>query len=514
MYMRFAILLFMLFLGSCTPKVPAHREDYQTLVRLTESESRGLDPQLVSDIPSIRITGDLFEGLSRMTNAGVPEPGLAQAWNISTDGRTWTFTLRPNLKFSDYHPITADVFVRALQRIRDPKSGSPHVSLFSVIETITAPDAKTVVIKMRYPFPQLPALLAHPSIAALPFHKIDTLGDKWSAERPLVTSGPYRLDRWRLNQEMTLSANPYYHGGAPASAKLVWKPVDNMQSAMRLFLSGGADTATDFPANRLSWLKNRVPNAVHNSAYLGTYYYVFNTRKPPFDDVRVRRALSMAIDRDWIAKKMMASGNEPAWGLLPPALAGGRARHPDWAYWPTEKRVAEARRLLKDAGYDEHNPLRFEIRFNSSPEHRRVSVAMATMWREIGVTASLLNSESSLHFDSLKRADFALARSGWIADLPASENFLAVHRSDAGIQNYSGYHNPAYDAALEAALAEPDPVQRTAKMVRAEDLLIEDAPIIPLYFYVSRSLVQPEIKGWIDNPSNVHPSRTLAIGRL
>lgn len=511
--MRWLILILAFLLSSCAKSdAPGQRKD-DALIRLTESESRGLDPQIVSDLSSIRIAADLFEGLTRMSAAGEAEPGLAKNWDISGNGKSWTFHLRPDLHYSDGKPVTADVFVKALKRIRDPKSGSPHSSLFAIIDSVEAPEHRTVIINLIFPFPQLPALLAHPAMAALPFHRIDDVGDQWSTERPLSGSGPYRLDSWRLNQEMMLSANPQYHGGKPATEKLIWKPVDNIQSAMRLFLSGGVDTLTDFPANRLPWLMQNYPKAVHNSSYFGSYYYTFNTRKPPFNDARVRRALSMAVDREWIAKNMMASGNEPAWGLLPPALVSGTPARPAWADWPKSKRLAQARRLLGEAGYNIENPLRFEIRYNSSSEHRRVSVAMSTMWRAIDVEATLLNSEASLHFDSLKRADFMLARSGWIADLPAAENFLSVHRSNAGTQNYSGYANPAYDSALEAALAEAEPIKRNKKMQAAEAILVDDMPILPLYYYTVRALVRPNVTGWVDNPSNVHPSRTLAIGR-
>jgi peptide/nickel transport system substrate-binding protein/oligopeptide transport system substrate-binding protein len=183
---------------------------------------------------------------------------------------------------------------------------------------------------------------------------------------------------------------------------------------------------------------------------------------------------------------------------------------PEWSQRPKADILAHSRALLAEAGYGPSNPLQFEIRFNSSAEHRRAAVAMATMWRDIGVEAKLLNSESSLHFDSLKRGDFDFARSGWVADFPAPENFLSVHRSDAGAQNYSGYANSTYDAALDAALAEADPKKRSVKMRAAEMILIADMPILPLYFYVTKAMVQPNVSGWQDNIANVHPSYTLA----
>ena len=464
---------------------------------------------MVSDLASTRIAADLFEGLTRFDAGGNAEAGLAETWTTSVDGRTWTFRLRPGLTFSDGQRLNADVFRRAFDRIRDRESGSPHGALFGIIESVAAPDQRTVIVALKNPFPQLPALLAHPAMAALPFHRIDTVGDKWTEDRPLVTSGAYRLSDWQLSQKLVLDANPRWHEGQPRSPCIVWMPMDNLNSAMRLVLAGGADIGSEYTPARHHWLREKYPSIARNAPFLGTYYFAFNTRQPPFDDSRVRLALAMAIDREWIANKMVDAGNLPAWGLLPPGLDGGATFKPAWANWAQKQRLARARALLREAGYSKQRPLRFEIRFNSSTEHRRAAVAMATMWRELGVEARLLNSEASLHFDSLKRADFQLARSGWIADLPAPENFLTVHRSDAGVQNYSGYSNPDYDKAIDRALAEADLKKRADLMRDAERILIADMPILPLYFYATRTLVRPAIRGWQDNPSNVHPSRTL-----
>lgn len=507
--MRWLAPFLALILVACSANSSGKNGGNNAIIRVMEVDARGLDPQLVSDLASTRVAADLFEGLTRFDAMGKAETGLAESWQTSTDGRIWTFRLRAGLRFSDGHPLHANIFKKAFDRIRDEQSGSPHGALFGVIDAVEAPDTRTVIVRLKNPFPQLPSLLAHPAMAALPFHRIEASGEKWAADRPLVTSGAYRLTEWRLSQQLTLDTNPHWHGGVPKTSRIVWKPMDNLNSGMRLVLSGGADIVGEYTPARHHWLLQNHPDIVRNAPFLGTYYFAFNTRKPPFDDPRVRQALSIAIDRDWIAKQMVDAGNIPAWGLLPPGLDGGDPFRPDWAARSRDERLSMARDLLHDAGYGPQRPLRFEIRFNSSTEHRRAAVAMATMWRELGVEAKLLNSEASLHFDSLKRADFELARSGWIADLPAPENFLAVHLSDTGPQNYSGYANAEYDKAVELAMAEPDPARRAGLMRRAERILMADMPILPLYFYASRALVNPKIRGWRNNPGNVHPSRTL-----
>lgn len=481
------------------------------IVRIADSEIKGLDPQKISDLSSLRVAADQFEGLTRLDAIGRAEPGLAESWSISENGLRWTFRLRENLQFSDGTVIEPSFFPELLDRLRLRDTASPNATLFDNIAEIIVQDDDQLEVVLKAPTPHLPALLAHPAMAALPLHHIKKHGARWTTVRPMITSGAYRLAEWRLNDHATLERNPHWHDVPAPTRTIIWKPMDDSLSAMRLFLSGDADITSDYPASRHQWLRQKYPDAARSVPYLGSYYFAFNTRQPPFDDVRVRRALSMTVEREWLTDTVIGIGNIPAWGLTPPGLTEAAPYKPEWADLPRARRLKDALKLLGEAGYNRTNPLKFEIRFNSSAEHRRVAVAMAAMWKPLHVEAKLFNSEAALHFAALRTNDFSLARSGWIADMPAPENFLMVHQTANKTGNYSGFDNAAYNALLDKALGAAEPLARDALMREAEILLMEEAPILPLYYYVTRSLVAPRLEGWRDNISNVHPSRTLRI---
>lgn len=517
-----------LTLGGCSGEVGAGLRGplkggraADTLVRLGDAEIRTFDPHIFTELASARVALDQFVGLTRIDGRGQVVPAFAQMWEVSADGLNWRFPMRAGLRFSDGAPITAAVMVGSIARMRDPKTASTHAAMAVNILSVEE-EAGAVVFRLAKPYPDLPGLLAHAAFSAVPLHRIEALGEGWTNERPLVTSGPYRAAEWVLNKAITLEKNPHWMEvlGAATIPRIIWKPSESNLAAMRAFLGGEADITGDFPPMRGEWLQSELNRGGEEPAkietYLGSYYFVFNTIRPPFNDARVRAALNLAFEREWLIDEVLLSGAPPAYGLLPPGLvklAGAEAPdfRPDWAGLPRAERLKMAAGLLNQAGYGRTKPLRFELRFNSSPDHRRICAAAAAMWADLGVEARLFNTESALHFDALRRADYALARSGWIADLAAPENFLENFLSDAGERNYTRYANPAFDAAMADALGHADADARARAMLKAEAMLMADTPILPVYYYVARSLVHPRVRGWHGNAMNVHPNMDLAL---
>jgi peptide/nickel transport system substrate-binding protein/oligopeptide transport system substrate-binding protein len=476
---------------------------------LADDEVKGLDPQTRSDVASLRVAADQFEGLTRFDAAGNAEPGSRPGWQQSADGLVWRFRLRPGLAFSDGTPIAPELFPRLLARLRDPATASPHVGLVAAIAAITA-DGPDVVVRLGHPFPALPELLAHPALAALPLHRVARRARGGRRSGPLVTSGALSLTHWVLNDHVRLERNPRAnHPPAPAPA-LEWatgrRPPDRHAHGR-----GGRGRHRQ----RLSADPPRVdcrahPGAAHAVPYRGSYYFAFNTRLPPFDDARVRlRSPSPSIAAGSpSACSDRASDRCGAWSPAARGSARGIGRHGQTG---RTRRLARRGACWRRRGGARPGPLSFEIRFNSDGDHRGSRSRSPPCGGRSGSGRRCSTARRRSISPHCAAATSARA-SGWIGDLGAPENFLDVHRSDAGAINYSGYANPRLRSR-----ARPRPggaaarAARAALFAEAEAILMADAPVLPIATYVSRSLVGPRVRGWRDNPANVHPSRTLAV---
>lgn len=524
----------LLLLAACQPPslpTDSGRRADRTLYRVNDDEVRSLDPHKVSTIIDLRLAEDLFEGLTDVAADGTIVPGLAERWTVSDDGRTWTFRLRPNLRFSDGVALTSADVVYSLRRLLTPATAAPYATMFYAVSgaraaaagevpvesvAITAPDAQTVVIGLDRPWPSLPEALANPAGVVVPRHVIARHGDRWVKPENFAASGPFTLVSWVLQSAITLEKNPLYvEADRVMLDRVIYYPIAEDHAAIRRFRAGDVDVLETFPENLLGVIREQMAPALRLAPYRGVYYWAFNTRKPPFDDPRVRIALSMAVERDVIIRDVLRMPFTPAWSLVPAGTGGyGAAQEPAWSRWPRDRRLARARQLLAEAGIGPDRPISVEVRFNSDEGHKKVAVAIGQMWAPLGVRTTLYNTEAAVHFRALKTAEFTVARSGWIADFNSAENFLFQYESRAGEFNYPGYNNPDYDARFAQALDEPDPARRNALFRSAEGLIVADMPVLPLYFYVSRSLVSPDVRGWKDNPAGVHGSRYLSVVRV
>ena len=511
------LALGLLVLGSCGAPdtgsgAPRPHLSDQRLVRIIDGEPRALDPHIVSDNNSLSVARDQMEGLTRLNGAAQPEPGLAQSWRVSQNGLIWDFTLRPAIAFSDGTPITAQAVVDSIARLRNAETAYANAPLAEPIVDIFSPGPHQIRITLKAPFPQLPELLAHPAFATLPMHLVKSQGANWTQMRPLVTSGPYHVQSWALGRGVLLVRNPFYYDKARVAVpQILWVGMEDKEAALRRFRTGEAHSLNSVPSARVEQWRHLPHSPLRIAPYRATYYWVFNQETKPFDDVRVRRALQMTVEPQLITDKLLKDGARPAWTLIPPDVEGHVPKPPAWQSWPRAKRLATARALLQAAGYGPQRPLKFEARFNSDTDHKRIALALGQFWKELGVELIPYNSESAIHFNNLRMHQFAFARSGWIADVNARENFLYLHKSGANELNYGNNKDPVFDALLEQALAESQPEKRARMMEAAEARLIDQAVTLPIYFYVSRNMVSPQVIGWQDNLADIHPSRTLAL---
>ncbi len=500
-----------------------------TLHRGNSAEPLTLDPQLASGTWENNIIGDMFIGLLTENAAGKPVPGMATGWTTSPDGLTWTFKLR-DAKWSDGVPVTADDFVYSFRRLLDPATLAQYASLQYVIKNaekvnsgelppealgVRAIDPHTLEIKLAYPAPYLLGLLTHYTAMPVPAHVVKEKGNDWIKPENIQVNGPFKLTEWRSNDYVHIVKNPAFYDAANVCLDdIFYYAITDNNTAERQVREGKLDINNDFPGQKLEFLNQQLPGYVHIHPYLGTTYYAFNTRRKPFDDARVRNALAMALDRDFMTDKILKSGQIPAYSLVPPGVnnypKGARAK---WASLSLEERRAKARELLTEAGFGPDHPLEFEFTYRNTGDNPRVAPAVQSDWSQIApwVKATITGVETQIHYDNLRTGDFDVGDAGWIADYNDAQNFLYLLQTKTKQMNYGRYSNPEYDALVDQSNHELDMQKRAAIMRQAEQLMLDDMPVIPMWYLVNKALVNPRVTGWEDNIVDIHRSRYLCF---
>jgi oligopeptide transport system substrate-binding protein len=489
-----------------------------------------LDPQKTNGDWENDVASATMLGLIDTDAASKPIPGMATHWETTPDGLTWTFHLR-EAEWSDGHPVTADDFVYGWRRAFDPKTASEQAQQFYAIKNarevnggklpltalgVSAPDKRTFVVKLEHPWPILPSFISTaPIMSPIPKWVVDRWGDQWVQPAHFVGNGPFLPVSWKLGDRVTLKKNPrFYDAKNVCLDRVSFYPTVDPVSAERRVKAGELDLNREIASNRVAFLRQagQMPDYVHVTPYVGIIYLAFNMRDvPAFKDVRVRQALAMAIDRDFITKKLLRAGATPAKAFLPPGLVDYDGREKiAWADWPFEKRQAEARRLLAEAGYGPGHPLKVEIKHRNSAEPSLYIPAVQADWRSIGVEAQLAPNESKIAYQSYLAKDFQIADAGWVGGDDAL-GFMFLLRSNSGDQNYSGYHDPQVEELLNKADNEPDLERRMEFIAAAERRVLDAMPLAPIYNPVTRRLVNPMVTGWVDNFVDNHNLRYVCF---
>lgn len=457
-----------------------------------------LDIHLAQGLSAFNLLRDLHEGLMTRDALGRPVAGIAVAWVVSEDGRRWRFELDPAARWSDGEPIVAADFVRGFDRARDPATASPTAAWLDVIVSVRAGGESELVIELSRPVPWFEELLTLPVMFP------------WRDDAE-VYSGAFRLDRRVPGARFELTRNPYFRAaGSVALDRLVWHVTEDPSAELARFRAGELHITESVPPGRHDWLTRQFGDGYRVAPYLGSFYLVYNLARPPFEgDAALREALSLAIDRKLIAERVLGAGQLPAWRLVPPGLSGWPQTPHRHAGLADAERIRRARELLEASSFDRRH--RIELRFNSSLAHRRLAAAVAAMWKQhLGVTARLVNEEWKVFVTNRRQGRITeVVRGGWIADWADPANFLGNFHSESPL-NYAFLRDAAFDRLLERA----DTLSggsRIDTLWRAEQRLLERNAIIPLYYYVSRHLVAPEVTGYLDNPMDIHLSRWLGL---
>ncbi|WP_264289211.1 ABC transporter substrate-binding protein [Duffyella gerundensis] len=501
----------------------------QEIVRHIKDEPASLDPAKAVGLPEIQVIRDLYEGLTNQNASGKVVPGVAESWQ-SSDNKTWIFTLRKDARWSNGEPVTADDFVYSWQRLVDPKTSSPFAWFagLSGIENadviakgsmgvdklgVTALDKHRLKVTLVRPVPYFPSLTANFSLYPVSKTIIAQHGSDWTQPANLVGNGAYKLQDRVVNEKIVLVRNDRYWDNAHSVlTKVTFLPINEESSATKRYRAGDIDITESFPKNMYALLKKTLPGEVYTPDQLGTYYYAFNTEKGPTADVRVRQALSMTIDRRIIAEKVLGTGEKPAWHFTPDVTAGFTPAQSMLQQHSQEELNVQAKTLLAAAGYGPSKPLHLSLLYNTSENHQKLAIAVASMWKKtLGADVKLQNQEWKTYIDSRNSGNFDVIRASWVGDYNEPSTFLSLLTSGHS-GNIARFKNSDYDAVMAQASMESSDSARNDDYNRAEHILAEQAPIAPVYQYTNGRLIKPWVKGYpIQNAEDVAYSRELYL---
>lgn len=504
-----------------------HQARSQRPLRVNEAREKGvlllgngaepatLDLHLATGVPEHHLFDSLFEGLVANTveDTDANGPGAATHWETQ-DFITWTFHLRKEGRWSDGMPVTAQDFVYSYHRILSPTLAAEYAAMlypmlnaeefnkgevtdFSKVG-VAAVDDHTLRITLKGPAPYLPSMLKHYSWHPVPRHVIERFGKmtdretKWTRVGNLVGNGPFKLKEWRYTHSITVERNPFYWDAATVKLnEIVFLPIVSDATEERAFRDGQLHVTSTMPLSQVPVYREKFPEVFYEEALLSTYFYRINVTLPAFKDKRVRQALALAIDREGLIRNVLRAGQKPATGFTPPGAGEGYLA-PDVMRFDPEK----ARRLLAEAGFPNGRGFpKFDILINTLESHRTIAEAIQEMWKQhLNIPVGVLNQDWGVYLANQRKLDFQVCRAGWVGDYLDPYTFLSIWQTGDG-NNNSGWSNARYDALMQSSLREPDTGKRMAMLTEAENLLLDELPMIPIYWYVRNFLARPEVKG-------------------
>ena len=511
---------------------PSVLADKQEIVINNGTEPESLDPHKISGLPEANIIRQQLVGLVTTDVQGKTIPAMAESWE-SKDNKVWVFKIR-DAKWSNGDMVTAEDFVYSLRRVVDPNTASPYGSYLADAKVegaeailngqqapetlgVRAIDNKTLEVRLSVPVPYFADMLIH--ISTSPVHRatVEKYGEKWTDPKNIVVNGPYKISEWGVNDKIVLQRNPAYYDNSNTTIDTITiLPIESETTNVARYKAGEIDIGAGMPTEQFNELKAELGDEIQVSPSLCSFYYQYNNKKPPFDDVRVRRALALALDRETITQKVMGQGQTPAYQYTPPSIQGMAPFVPEWQSWEPQKRIAEAKKLLNEAGYNEKNPLKFELLYNTNEGNKKLAVATSSLLKEaLGfVEISLMNKEWKTFLDTFRNGNYQMARYTWCGDYNEPSTFLNIAKT-GNSNNWGRYSSVKFDTLMNQTLKEGVTPQQRAELYRqAEAQLDADMPQLNVFHIVKLSMIKPYVINFpLQDPLSNWQIKDVAIAK-